>query len=346
MSASGEDVISGALQRVVQGEELAQAEMRDVIEAIMRGEAGELLVGALLTALRMRGETLEELAGAAEAMLALAVELPEAPPGAIDTCGTGGDGAGTFNISTVAALVVAGAGVPVAKHGNRAATSRCGSAELLEALGVRLDVEPSRMAAAVRDVGIGFLFARDCHPAMAEVVPIRRALPIPTLFNRLGPLTNPMRPRRQLLGVAQAAMLDGTLEVLARLGAERAWVVHGEDGLDEISTCAATRVHALEDGTRRVFTIAAGEFVPEAKAEDLAGGDPAQNAAIASAVLGGEAGPRRDVVLLNAAAALCVAGRAGELREGLERATDAIDSGRAREVLERWVAFTAEGGAP
>jgi len=335
-------VIAEALRTVVAGDALSRAQARGAIESIMRGEAEPLLVAALLAALRQRGETTDELLGAAEAMRALAVPLPPAPPGAIDTCGTGGDGSGSFNISTVAALVVAGAGVAVAKHGNRAATSACGSADVLEALDVNIEIAPARMAEAVRSVGIGFLFARACHPAMAAVAPIRAALPIPTLFNRLGPLTNPMAPPCQLLGVGAADMMESSVEVLAGLGVERLWVVHGEDGLDEVSSCAATRVLALEQGARREFTIAAGAHVPLADAGDLAGGDAATNAAIAREVLAGKPGPRRDAVLLNAAAALCVSGRSASLDKGVARAAEAIDTGAARDVLERFVAFTGE----
>lgn len=334
--------IAEALRRVSAGETLSRRDMRGVIVAIMHREAEPVVVSALLAALRTRGETIDELAGAAEAMRSLALELPESPAGAIDTCGTGGDGAGTFNISTVAALVVAGAGVPVAKHGNRAATSRCGSAELIEALGVPIDGRPSRMAEAVKQIGIGFLYARACHPAMAAVGPIRAALPIPTLFNRLGPLTNPMRVRRQLLGVGHPEMMSGALDTLERLGSERVWVVHAEDGLDEISTCQPTQVYALEDGRTRRFAIEPERYVPRAGPEDLAGGDPEHNAAIARSVLAGEPGPRRDVVVLNAAAALCVAGLASELEEGVKRAGEAIDSGSARDLLERWVRFMRE----
>ncbi len=332
-------MIDSALQRVAAGAELSREEMRDVIGEIVEGAAPEPVVAALLALLHARGETLDELVGAAEALRERAVPLPEAPSGAIDTCGTGGDGANTFNISTVAALVVAGAGVPVAKHGNRAATSRCGSAELLEALGVRLELAPERMARAVSEVGIGFLFARACHPAMARVAPIRASLPIPTLFNRLGPLTNPMRPRRQLLGVGQPDALSSLARALLALGVERAWVVHGEDGLDEVSSCADTRVLAIEEGAILERVLRAGELVPRARPEDLAGGDAAENAAITRAVLAGEAGPRRDVVLLNAGAALLVAGLAADPAEGVRLAAKSLDSGAARDLLARWVAF-------
>ncbi len=335
-------MIARALQRVTAGELLSRSEMRELIAAIMEGKESDLAVAALLAALRTRGETPAEIAGAAEAMRALAVPLPEAPPDAIDTCGTGGDGADTFNISTLAALVVAGAGVPVAKHGNRAATSRCGSAELLEALDVRLEIEPALMARAVSEVGIGFLFARLCHPAMARVAPIRSALPIPTLFNRLGPLTNPMRPRHQLLGVARAADAEPALDALVELGIERAWVVHGEDGLDEISSAAPTRVYAFNDGKRRSFTLEPGAYVPRATAADLRGGDVDVNASIARSVLDGAPGAPRNVVVLNAGAALCIVGRATELAEGVRAAAAAIDSGAARDTLARFVTFTRE----
>ncbi len=331
---------SRALERAVSGETFSREEMLALVRAIMSGELPELQIAGLLAALRTRGETLDEVIGAAEAMRALAIALPEAPPGAIDTCGTGGDGANTFNISTVSALVVAGAGVPVAKHGNRAASSRCGSAEVLEALGVAIEIAPERMARAVSEVGIGFLYARACHPAMARVAPVRAALGIRTLFNRLGPLTNPMRVRRQLVGVADGALVEPTLAALVALGAERAWVVHGEDGLDEVSVSAPTRVAAFADGVTERFIVGHGEVVPAAKRDELAGGDAAENARIARAVLAGENGARRDAVLLNAAAALCVAGRARDLRDGVRRAAESIDSGAAAQRLTRFAAFT------
>jgi anthranilate phosphoribosyltransferase len=334
-------VIAAAAQRVRGGSQLSRAEMRDLITAIVDAGADEAAVADLLTALHARGESLEEIIGAAEGMRALATPLPRAPEDAIDTCGTGGDRSGSFNISTVAALVVAGAGVPVAKHGNRAATSLCGSADLLEELGVELELAPERMAESVRAVGIGFLFARACHPAMARVAPIRARLDTPTIFNRLGPLTNPMYVRRQLVGVADAGALEETREALVALGAEHAWVVHSEDGLDEISLSAPARVAAFESGSRREFRIEPGAFVPEAPREALLGGSPIENAAIAREVLGGAKGPRRDVVLLNAAAALCVAGRAAEIAPGVEQAAAAIDSGRARDLLARWIRFSA-----
>ncbi|MCP4005350.1 MAG: anthranilate phosphoribosyltransferase [bacterium] len=333
-------MIREVLERVISGNEIPRAEMRALIVAVMNGEGDDLEIAGLLAALRTRGETVDEVTGAAQAMRELAVSLPPAPEGAIDTCGTGGDGSNSFNISTVSALVVAGLGVPVAKHGNRAASSKCGSAEVLEALGVRLDTAPERMAECVREVGIGFLFARACHPAMARVGPIRAKLGVRTIFNRLGPLTNPMGVKRQLVGVADASLLEPTLAALVELGAEVVWVVHGEDGLDEISLNAPTHVHRYDTGEHIVASIRPGEIFPAASASDLEGGDALENAEIARSILGGERGPRRNVVLLNAGAALCVAGRAVELPEGARLAAESIDQGRARGVLERFVAFT------
>jgi anthranilate phosphoribosyltransferase len=338
-------MIGRALSRVAAGETLERAEMREVMSAIMRGGAGEVEVAALLAALRTRGETLEEVVGAAEVLRDLAVELPEAPDGAIDTCGTGGGGVGTFNISTLAALVAAAAGVPVAKHGNRSATSRCGSADLLESLGVPVEAPPVLMARAVREVGIGFLFARTCHPAMKSVAPVRSQLSIPTLFNRLGPLSHPMRVRRQLVGVAEASMLDSTLEALVVLGAERAWVLHSADARDEVSLSGPTEVRSYADGRRQAFRLEAGAYVPEAGLEALRGGDVAGNEGIAREVLGGGKGPRRDAVALTAAAALCVAERVEDLAEGVREAGRLLDSGAPRDLLERWVDFLARAGA-
>jgi anthranilate phosphoribosyltransferase len=335
-------MIESALRRVTEGERLSRGEMRAVLRAIVESEGREIAVAGLLAALRMRGETAEEIVGAAEAMRELALPLPDAPEGAMDTCGTGGDGSGTFNISTAAALVASACGAPVAKHGNRAASSRCGSADVLEALGVRID-DPLRAAASVREMGIGFLFAPACHPAMSRVAPVRRALGIPTLFNRLGPLTNPMRVRRHLVGVSEASFAEPMLECLARLGAERAWVVHAEDGLDEISPCAATQVWSYHDGKTARLRLEPGELVAKLELEDLRGGDAGRNAAILRGVLRGERGPHRDAVLLNAGAACVVAGLVGDPAAGVERAAKALDSGAAREKLERWIAFMRAG---
>jgi anthranilate phosphoribosyltransferase len=336
-------VIAEALERVSSGERLSRTEMRDLVRAIVESEGEEVPIAGLLAALRTRGETVEELVGAAETMRALSVSLPDPPSGAIDTCGTGGDRSGTFNISTAAAIVVAACGVPVAKHGNRAASSLCGSADVLEALGVRIDVEPERAATGVREIGIGFLFAPRCHPAMSRVAPIRKRLGIRTIFNRLGPLTNPMGVRRQIVGVADVADAEPMLEALVRLGSDQVWVVHAEDGLDEISPCAATHVWSHRDGRTERLRLEAGSLVPKGRLEDLLGGDAARNAEILVAVLRGESGPRRDAVLLNAAAALVVAGVVPDPEAGVATGAEAIDSGRAWELLERWISFTEVG---
>jgi anthranilate phosphoribosyltransferase len=337
-------VIGEALHRITDGETLSRDEMRTLIRSIVEGAGSEIEVAALLTALRTRGETIDEIVGAAEAMRELAVRLPEAPADAVDTCGTGGDRSGTFNISTGSAIVVAACGVPVAKHGNRAASSRCGSADVLEALGVRVDLAPERAAASIVEVGIGFLFARTCHPAMARVAPIRAALGIPTIFNRLGPLTNPMRVRRQVVGVADPRQAEAALECLVRLGSERVWVVHAEDGLDEISPAARTEVWSHLGGRTERRTLEPGEFVPRSDPSDLLGGDVEQNAEILRAVLAGARGAPRDAVVLNAGAALLVADRSVGLAAGVRSAEEALDSGRASDALERWIEFTRKEG--
>jgi anthranilate phosphoribosyltransferase len=332
-------VIREALARAVEGARFSRSEMRDLVHALVSEKTGDAEIAALLAVMRARRETLDEIVGAATALRELALPLPEAPENAIDTCGTGGDGASTFNISTLAALVVAGAGVPVAKHGNRAASSRCGSAELLEALGVRIEVSPARMARAVHEVGFGFLYARACHPAMARVAPVRAALGFRTLFNKLGPLTNPVHVRRQLVGVSDAKSLAPTADALAELGAVNVWVVHSEDGLDEISLAAPTQVMTRGKQNER-FEIEVGQLFPRADTRELVGGDASENARIARSVLANEAGPRRDVVLLNAAAALCAGERVRSLEEGAALAMKSLESGAAQRVLERLVAFT------
>ncbi len=328
-----------ALQTVVSGGTLSREDARGLIRGIMSGDANELEVAALLAALATRGETLDELTGAAEAMRELALALPAATDEVIDTCGTGGDASGSFNISTAAALVIAGAGVPVAKHGNRAASSRCGSADVLEALGVNLDVAPERMVQALDEVGLCFLFARACHPAMAKVAPIRTALKIRTVFNRLGPLAHPMRVKRQLVGVAMRQWMMPMFEALKNLGATAVWVVRGEDGLDEISLSAKTEVISLMQGRVEEFEIEPRRYFGSADPEDLKGGDAAENATILRGVLAGEPGARRNVVLLNAGAALVVSGRAKSLDEGIEQAAAAIDTGHAADKLRSWVEF-------
>lgn len=321
------------LARVARGEPLGEEEAGSAMGAIMDGEATPAQIGGLLGALSARGETEDEIVGFARAMRERAI--PIASRGAIDTCGTGGDGAFTFNISTVASLVVAACGVPVAKHGNRSASGSCGSADVLEALGVLLDPPIEAVQRSLETVGWAFLFAPRFHAATRHAVLPRRELGVRTVFNLLGPLTNPARPEAQLLGVARAELGPLLARCLARLGTRRAWVVHGA-GLDELSPVGETSVAALEDGAVREFRVA-----PEAAGlsrsapEALRGGDPRANAAIALLVLSGEKGPRRDAVVLNAAAALLVAGRAADLAEGARLAAEAIDDGRARALLER-----------
>jgi anthranilate phosphoribosyltransferase len=326
----------GILSRVVAGESLTADLAAAAMRAIMAGQATPAQVGGFLMALRTKGETVEEIEGLSSATRDLA--QPVNPPGpVVDTCGTGGDRAGTFNISTIGAIVVAGAGVTVAKHGNRAASSRCGSADLLEALGVKIDLGPHGVERCLEEAAVGFMFAPVFHPAAAYAAGIRRELRIPTVFNFLGPLTNPARPGAQIVGVSDPAMLPKVAEVLARRGV-RALVFRGEDGLDELTTTGPSRVFEAGDGEVSESQIDPAVLgFQRATPDDLRGGDVEENAQIAVTVLRGEGGPRRDVVLLNAAAAIHVAGRAESLEAGAEIAALSIDSGRAAEVLERWI---------
>jgi anthranilate phosphoribosyltransferase len=324
------------LTKIAAHESLSSDEAAEAMRQVMAGESSAAQLGGLLMALRTKGETVDEVEGLARTMLAFANEV-QAPGPVIDTCGTGGDRSGTFNISTVAALVVAGAGVTVAKHGNRAASSACGSADVLEALGVRIDLDAGGVSACLREAGIGFMFAPVFHPAMAHAGPVRRELRVPTIFNFLGPLTNPARPVAQVVGVSDPRMLPIVAQVLARRGS-RAMVVRGQDGLDELTTTGESVVFDVAEGVvheRSIDPVQLG--LAPASHEDLAGGDAATNAEIARDVLGGERGPRRDVVVLNAAAALTVAGTARDVADGLERAASAIDSGDAARALERFV---------
>ena len=308
---------------------LAEAAMAEV----MAGTASPVQVAALLAMLRVRGESPEELAAFARVMREHAVPVT-APEGAVDLCGTGADGLHTLNVSTLAAFVVAGAGTPVAKHGNRAVTSRCGSADLVEALGIPLDPGPEAVSRAIADVGFGFMFAPSYHPAMRHAMPIRRELPMRTAFNLLGPLSSPAGVRRQLLGVADPHLLPLVAGALARLGTVRALVVHGADGTDELSLDGPSRAILVEGLETRELVIDAAELGLEpAPVAALAGGDAQMNAAIAMSVLGGEPGPARDVVVLNAAAALFVAGATETVADGIESASTAIDSGRAADVV-------------
>jgi anthranilate phosphoribosyltransferase len=300
-------------------------------------------MGALLMALRVRGETVDEITGAVTTMRAKMLRV-EAPPEAVDVVGTGGDASCSFNISTCAALIVAGAGVPVAKHGNRALSSRSGAADVLAALGVNIDLTPDKIAHCIREAGIGFMFAPAHHPAMKNVGSTRLELGTRTIFNLLGPLSNPAGVRRQMIGVFSRQWTEPLAQVLKNLGAERVWVVHGSDGLDEITTSGPTSVTALENGTIRSFEISPEEVgLTKVKPEHLRGGDAATNAQAVEDVLEGKPSPFRDVALLNAAAALVVAGKAKDLKGGFQLATHALDSGEAEGRLDRLIVVSNDG---
>jgi anthranilate phosphoribosyltransferase len=330
------------LHRAVGREDLDAAAAEEAMEVILSGQASTAQIAAFLVALRMKGETAGELIGFARAMRARASQVPADLAGGplLDTCGTGGDARGTFNISTIAAFVVAGAGVRVAKHGNRSISSRCGSADVLERLGVRVAVEPEQAARAIREVGIGFLFAPAFHPATRHAHAARLELKMRTIFNLLGPLTNPAGATAQLAGAPSEHAAGLIAEALAALGLERGFVVHGSDGLDEITITGPTLAYEIAKGqvTRRTLTPADFGVTP-APIEELQGGDPDENCEIARAILAGARGPKRDVVLVNAAAALVVAGRAAGFADGMTIAAESIDSGAARRKLEDLAAF-------
>jgi anthranilate phosphoribosyltransferase len=324
------------LLRLAAREALTADDAAEAMRRIMAGEATPGQIGGFLMALRTKGETADEIDGLARTMLGFASAI-QTPDPVIDTCGTGGDRRGTFNISTIAALVVAGAGVTVAKHGNRAASSICGSADLLEALGVRIDLEAAHVERCLVDAGVAFMFAPNFHPAMGHAAPVRRELRVPTVFNFLGPLTNPARPYAQVVGVSDERMLPLMAEVLARRRV-RAKLFRGEDGLDELTTTGISTVYDVKNGSVRETHLDPSKFgLPRAKPDDLAGGDATESARIARSILDGEHGPRRDVVLLNAGAALEVAGFAGNLEEGMATAARSIDDGDAARTLTRWI---------
>lgn len=336
--------LAALLNRLANGARLTADETQAAVELIMAGSATPAQTGAFLMALRQRGESVEELTGAVRAMRARAMSV-SAPDGAIDTCGTGGDGASTYNISTAAAFVAAGAGAVIAKHGNRAQSSKSGSADVLEALGIRLDLAPDAISRCIRETGIGFMFAPAHHSALKAVAPIRRELGFRTLFNLTGPLANPAGAKFQLMGVFDARWLDPLAQTLGELGATRAWVVHGQDGLDEISTTAMSDVATLDNGRTGRFTISPTALgFPLATLDALKGGDAAHNAQALRAVLDGTKGPYRDIVVLNAAAALVVGGHATHLGDGIEAATRAIDGGAARAKLLALAALSQQLG--
>ena len=329
------------IRRVVAGGDLSLDDMREAVGAIMDGRATPAQVAALLVALHLKGETADEIAGAAAAMRAHAIRVPATRRPIVDVCGTGGDASGTFNISTAVAFVVAGAGVTVAKHGNRAMSSRCGSADVLEALGVRIDAPAEAAAAALDAHGIAFLFAQAYHPAMRHVAPVRREIGVRTLFNVIGPLSNPAGAHRQIIGVPRAALLTLVASALARLGCERAAVVHGCGGLDELSLSGPNLVAEWTGESVIEYEIDATSYGMSAAANDvLAGGDAARNAELVRRVLAGDRGPHRDVVVLNASLALVVAGSAPDLQAGIALAHAVIDDGRARAKLDALVQGT------
>jgi anthranilate phosphoribosyltransferase len=331
-----------AIRRIVDGHELSEAETTAAVETILSGGAGAAEIAGFLVALRMRGETVGELVGAARVLRAHAVPIPDVPPGAIDTCGTGGDGAGTLNVSTVAGLVAAAAGVPVAKHGNRAVSGAVGGADVLEALGVALEIPPPALSACLRTVGFAFLYAPALQPALREAAAPRREIGIRTIFNLLGPLANPAGVRRQVIGVSEARWVEPVAGVLLRLGTERAWVVHGQGGLDELGLEGESLVAELVDGAVRRRTVSAADAgLRPAPIRAVRVSSVAESAARTRAVLAGAPGPDRDIVCLNAAAALLVAGMAGDLREGARLAAAAIDGGAAAALLGRLADFTA-----
>ncbi|MDE0132847.1 MAG: anthranilate phosphoribosyltransferase [bacterium] len=326
---------SEVLGKLTAGENLSRSEARAALDDIMGGQATPAQTSAFLVSLRIKGETTEEMAGLVETMRAVGVRVSIGEP-VVDTAGTGGDRSGTFNISTTAALIAAGAGAKVAKHGNRSASSKCGSADVLEALGVGIELDPEQTAEMVTEAGFGFFFAPRYHPAMKYVVPIRQQLAIPTVFNFLGPLTNPAGATRQLIGVYDSKMAKRMIGVLSRLGTERALVVHADDGLDEVSVSGPTRGFNLADGEVTPVVLTPEDFgVDRADVSELIGGDAETNAAILRSVLAGETGPRRDAAVANAAATLMVAGLAQTPAEGALSAARSIDSGAAGAVLDR-----------
>ena len=326
-----------AISSVLAGRSLTEDEAAAAMSEIMEGAATPAQIAGFVIALRSKGETTDEIAGLVRAMRTFAQRI-DVEGELLDTCGTGGDRTGTFNVSTAAALVCAGAGAKVAKHGNRAASSRCGSADVLEALGVAIDLPPAGVAACIEEAGIGFCFAPVFHPAMRHAMTPRRELGVATIFNFLGPLTNPAGAKRQALGVADPAMVERMVETLGRLGSTRVLAFHGSDGLDELSTSGPSQVVELDDGVVSRWTIDPAELgIEPARIADIAGGTADENAHAIRRLLDGERGPRRDVVTLNAAAGLVAYGSAADMSDGLEKAAAAIDEGAAANALERMI---------
>ena len=334
------DDFKALIAKVAGGASLAREEAASAFDRMMSGEATPSQMGGLLMALRVRGETVDEITGAVTTMRAKMLKV-DAPDDAVDVVGTGGDASGSFNISTCAAFIVAGAGVPVAKHGNRALSSKSGAADVLAALGVKIDLTPQQVSRCIADAGIGFMFAPAHHPAMKNVGPTRVELGTRTIFNLLGPLSNPAGVKRQMVGTFSKHWIEPMAQVLKNLGSESVWVVHGSDGLDEITTTGPTSVAALENGKVRTFEISPADLgLKKVSGSDLRGGDADANANSLAGVLKGKNGPLRDIAALNAAAALVVAGRAKDLKDGFAQASKAIDSGEARARLDRLVAIS------
>ena len=328
-------MIRETIQKVIEGNHLTEAEMIETMDEIMEGQTTDAQIACFLTALRLKGETIEEMIGGVRVMRAKSTRVPTKHPLVVDTCSTGGSGIHSFNISTTSAFVVAGAGVPVAKHGNRGVTRVSGSANVLMALGVNIEITPEHVGQCIDEIGIGFLFAPMLHGAMKYAIGPRREIGIRTIFNTIAPLTNPADAKAQVLGVYAAELTTVHANVLKNLGTQHAFVVHGNDGLDEITTTTTTRVSELANGDVKTYTLDPTTFgIPKAEPASLLGGTPEENAEITSNILKGEKGPQRDIVLLNAAAAIVAGGKAGSIETGLELAANSIDSGSALDKLE------------
>lgn len=334
-------MIKEAIEKVVKRVDLSETEMREVFDEMMSGEATSAQIGSFITALRMKGETVDEITGAAKVMREKSIKINIDEEMIVDTCGTGGSGMNTFNISTTVAFVAAGCGLKVAKHGNRSASSQCGSADVLEALGVNLDTTPDMVERCIKEIGIGFIYAPLFHGAMKYAITPRKEIGIRTIFNILGPLSNPAGQASQVLGVYDAKLTEVVANVLKNLGSERAFVIHGMDTLDEITITDKTKITELKDGRIKTYYITPERFgLKRAGLEDIKGGDVKENAGIVLSILKGARGPRRDIVLLNSSAALICGLKARNFKEGIALAGEAIDSGRALEKLERLVEFT------
>ena len=334
-------MIKDAIAKVVDEEDLTEEEMQEAMNEIMTGAATPAQIASFITALRIKGETVDEITGAAKVMREKATRIKASDHVVVDTCGTGGDMAHTFNISTTAAFVVAGTGLIVAKHGNRSVSSACGSADVLQALGVNIDLRPIDVERCLNEIGIGFLFAPLFHEAMKFAIGPRKEIGIRTIFNILGPLTNPAGAKAQVLGVYSHGLTETMAKVLMKLGANHCFVVHGADGLDEITITGTTKVSEGKNGKVRTYTVRPSDYgLKKAKKVDLLGGDANENAKITMAVLSGEKGPKRDIVLLNAAAAIVAGGKAKTLKEGVKLAAESIDSSAAKEKLEAMKRFT------